>query len=96
MTDAEQVLWQRLRDRRLDGHKFRRQVTIDPFIVDFLCIQHKLIVEVDGSQHSDEVDAARTAYLQVRGYRMIRFWNNDVLRNIDSVLDGILAAFEER
>ena len=96
MTDAEQVLWQRLRDRRLGGHKFRRQVTIDPFIVDFLCIQHRLIVEVDGSQHNDEVDAARTAYLEVRGYRVIRFWNNDVLRDVEGVLDGILAAVEER
>ena len=95
MTEAERKLWFRLRDRRLGGHKFRRQVIIDPFIVDFLCVERKLIVEVDGSQHGDEADAKRTAFLERQGYRVIRFWNNDVLRDIEAVLAGILAAFEE-
>ena len=92
MTDAEQMLWQRLRDRRLGGHKFRRQVTIDPFIVDFLCIQHRLIVEVDGGQHAEQIehDVARTAWLETQGYRVLRFWNNEVLGNRDGVTQVIL------
>lgn len=96
MTEAETRLWFHLRNRRLSGFKFRRQVTIDPYIVDFLCIEKRLVVEVDGSQHGDERDAARTLALEVKGYRVIRFWNNDVLARTDQVLEAILAALEGR
>jgi very-short-patch-repair endonuclease len=96
MTEAEKRLWFHLRDRRLGGHKFRRQVTIDPYIVDFLCVERRLVVEADGSQHSDAVDAARTAFLTAQGYRVIRFWNNDVLARTNTVTEAILAALEGR
>jgi very-short-patch-repair endonuclease len=86
MTDAERLLWYALRDRRFAGWKFRRQATIGPFIVDFVCIAARLIVEVDGGQHSDDADAKRTAALEAQGYRMIRFWNNEVLANLEGVL----------
>jgi len=92
MTDAEQKLWYRLRGRRLNAHKFRRQVPIDRYIVDFLCESAKLIVELDGGQHGEmlEQDDIRTKALQHFGYHVIRFWNNDVFENIDGVLQGIL------
>ena len=95
MTDAERKLWYQVRDRRLAGAKFRKQVTIHPFVVDFLCIEKRLVVEVDGSQHTPESDAARTAFLQSRGYRVIRFWNNDVLNNLPAVLEAIRSALTE-
>lgn len=86
MTDAERRLWYALRDRRFAGWKFRRQETIGPFIVDFVCMAARLIVEVDGGQHSEEADADRTAVLEARGFRMIRFWNNEVLGNLNGVM----------
>ena len=88
------MLWQRLRNRQLGGHKFRRQVTIGPFIVDFACIDARLIVEIDGGQHSEAGDAPRTAFLRSKGYRIIRFWNNEVLENADGVLQSILMELE--
>jgi primosomal protein N' (replication factor Y) len=95
MTDAERRLWAHLRNRGLGGHKIRRQHQIGPYIADFYSEQHKLIIEVDGSQHVGSAsDARRTAWLRSRGYRVIRFWNNDVLSNTDGVLDAILAAFD--
>jgi very-short-patch-repair endonuclease len=94
-TDAERVLWQRLRNRQLGGAKFRRQATIGPFVADFLCVEARLIVELDGGHHSDERDAARTAFLDSHGYRLIRFWNSDMLQNRDGVLQAILIALEE-
>ena len=95
-TDAEQRLWQRLRNRQLGGHKFRRQVTVGPFIADFACIDDRLIVEIDGGQHSEQRDAARTEFLTSRGYRVIRFWNHDVLENIEGVLQSILWKIEDQ
>ena len=92
MTDVERKLWSAVRDRRLGGFKFRRQATIGPFIVDFLCAEAKLIVEVDGGQHSEEADAARTAFLEARGYRVLRFWNSDAVESFDGVLETILNA----
>jgi adenine-specific DNA-methyltransferase len=86
LTDAERKLWYALRDRRFAGFKFRRQVEIEPYIVDFLCIAALLVIEVDGGQHDEELDAERTAFLEARGYRVIRFWNNEVLGNLDGVL----------
>ncbi len=91
-TDAEQALWLQLRGRRLDGHKFRRQWTIWPYVADFCCLEAKLIVEVDGGQHSEEADAARTVALKSQGFRIIRFWNNDVLESMDGVLGVLLEA----
>ena len=88
-TDAERKLWQHLRAGRLDRIKFRRQHPIPPYIVDFCCIEKKLVIELDGSQHSAEIEAKRTAYLQARGFNVLRFWDNDVLVKTDSVLEAI-------
>ena len=96
-TDAERILWFRLRDRRLDGWKFRRQVPIDRFVADFVCAEGKLIVELDGGQHErdKERDAERTDALEAMGYLVLRFWNNDVMRNIDGVLQTILSTLNQ-
>ena len=89
-TDAEAKLWQCLRNRRLGGFKFRRQATVGHHVADFLCAEKRLIVELDGGQHTSERDAARTARLEASGYRVIRFWNNDALGNTEAVLEAIL------
>jgi very-short-patch-repair endonuclease len=91
-TDAELRLWRLLRDRRLSGIKFRRQVPVGPYIVDFLCVGAKLIVEADGSQHAERPsDKARDAYLESQGWKVLRFWNNEVLQNREGVLETIFA-----
>lgn len=93
MTDAERRLWSLLRDRRLDGHKFKRQYPLGPFILDFACIEHHLVVEADGGQHVDNVDdERRTAWLERQGWRVLRFWNNDILANPRGVAEAILQA----
>jgi very-short-patch-repair endonuclease len=93
MTDAERKLWSILRDSQLDGAKFRRQQPIGPFIGDFVCQSARLIIEADGGQHAQsESDARRTAFLRSKGYRVLRFWNNDVLENLEGVAEAILAA----
>jgi very-short-patch-repair endonuclease len=90
-TDAEQVLWWHLRSRQLEGYKFSRQMPVGPFICDFLCRKRRLIVELDGGQHAENAkDVHRTAFLEQQGYRVIRFWNNDVLCNVEGVLQTIL------
>jgi very-short-patch-repair endonuclease len=94
MTDAEKRIWYQVRDRRLGGHKFKRQWSIGPYVVDFCCIEKRLILEIDGGQHSAESDAKRTASLCAKGYRVVRFWNNDVLSNLDGVLISLLAELE--
>ena len=93
-TDAERVLWFRLRDRRFNGWKFRRQFPVDRFVVDFFCADAHLIIELDGGQHAVRVaaDLERTKILEAMGYLVIRFWNNDVMKNIDGVLEEINAA----
>ena len=93
-TDAEQMLWRHLRARHLQGWKFRRQHQIGSYIVDFVCPDASLIVELDGGQHVDQVvyDERRTLELQTMGYRVLRFWNNDVLANLESVLEVLLEA----
>jgi len=92
MTDAERKLWSVLRNRQLEGAKFRRQQPIGPFIADFVCQQHRLIVEADGGQHSESIaDNRRAAFLESKGYRVLRFWNNDILSNLDGVA-GVIAA----
>ena len=95
-TDVERKLWFRLRDRRLDGWKFRRQVPVDRFVVDFLCTDARLIVELDGGQHVERTmeDLERTRVLERAGYLVLRFWNNDVVENIDGVLETIAATLE--
>ncbi len=97
MTEAEKRLWSRLRDNQLDGHHFRRQRPIGPFIADFACVKEGLIVEVDGGQHADKAtgDARRTAFLEKRGYRVLCFWNNEVLGNTDGVVETIRIALGE-
>ena len=92
-TPAEKALWHLLRDRRLEQHKFRRQVRIDPYIADFVCLERRLVIEVDGSQHAEsDRDARRDAFLTRQGFSVLRFWNNDVLNNPAGVFDAIFAA----
>ena len=95
-TKAEKHLWKFLRGRRLSGHKFRRQHVIDRYIVDFALTQKKLIIELDGEVHFEqqEYDAIRTKYLSALGYTVLRFWNDDVLKNTDNVLKKIRAQIE--
>jgi very-short-patch-repair endonuclease len=96
-TDAERKLWSALRHKQLDGFKFRRQVPIGELVADFACLSARLIVEVDGGQHDveREKDATRTVWLNARGYRVIRFWNNDVLENLEGVVSAILTALHD-
>ena len=93
-TDAEQRLWRHLRARHLQGWKFRRQHQVGSYIVDFVCPDAWLIVELDGGQHADQVvyDERRTLELQAMGYRVLRFWNNDVIANPEGVLEVLLKA----
>jgi very-short-patch-repair endonuclease len=93
-TDAERLLWARLRAHRLYGAKFRRQQPVGTYIADFCCREAQLVVEVDGGKHADRMaeDQRRTDYLQSRGFQDLRFWNTEVLRNPDAVLEAIAAA----
>ncbi|WP_192355674.1 endonuclease domain-containing protein [Mesorhizobium mediterraneum] len=92
-TEAEDRLWHELRGRRLDRIKFRRQVPVGKFIADFVCAEARLIVEIDGSQHADSnYDRVRDAELKARGFRVLRFWNDDVLRDLNAVCDTIIAS----
>ena len=98
LTDAEKRRWRRLQRRQVAGHKFRRQQPIGPYIVDFVCFERRVIVEVDGGQHAEQrsYDEQRTLWLQARGYRVLRFWNNDVLKNTNGVAQAIVDALEGR
>jgi len=96
LTDAERRLWYGLRDRRLGGLKFRRQHPHPPYTLDFYCEAANLVVEVDGGQHTEERDAARTAALEASGLLVLRFWNNDVLGNFEGCLTRILEVARER
>ena len=94
-TDAERRMWMLLRDRRLAHLKFRRQVSIGRYYVDLLCLQKRLIIELDGGQHNEKPDdAIRTAWLESQDFKVIRFWNNDVLKNREGVLTAILLALK--
>jgi len=88
-TGAERKLWLTLRDRQIDGFKFRRQQDIGPYIVDFVCHECRLVVEIDGGQHAAMDETARNARIQADGYRIIRFWNNEAFSNPDGVLMSI-------
>jgi very-short-patch-repair endonuclease len=96
VTDAERRLWQRRRGLEADGSHFRRQATIGPYFAAFACHARRLVIELDGGQHGEQANAARDverdAYLRANGYRVLRFWNNDVMQNIDSVLEVIAEA----
>lgn len=91
-TDAEKRLWRHLRGRQLEGFKFRRQHAIAGYIADFACPEAKLVIELDGGQHAEQLDydTERTRKIEVNGYRVLRFWNDDVLLRTDAVLDEIL------
>jgi very-short-patch-repair endonuclease len=90
-TDAEQLLWKHLRLKQMEGLKFRRQQPIDNYIVDFVCLEKRIVIEVDGGQHAvqKEADIERDAYLRQQGFDVIRFWNNEILQNINGVLEVI-------
>ena len=91
-TDAEQRLWSLLRAHRFSGYKFKRQLPIGHHMVDFACLAARLIVETDGGQHGHKADVRRNAYLKAQGFRILRFWNNDILANEEGVAECILDA----
>ena len=92
-TKPENLLWQAVRKRQLEGLKFRRQEPVDGYALDFICIEAQLIIEVDGGQHAESLgDALRDAHFEAKGYRTLRFWNEDVEKNIEGVCSEILAA----
>ena len=98
MPIAEQKMWHRLRHRQVFGHKFRKQVPIGRYIADFVCYESKLIIEIDGGQHADamEYDKRRTQWLQKQGFQVIRFWNNEVLQNMEGVLERIVSCLTKQ
>jgi very-short-patch-repair endonuclease len=98
MTDAERKLWAQLRNRRLQGFKFRRQQPLGKYIVDFVCFEKKLVIELDGGQHQEQqdYDAQRTEWLQTQGFRVLRFWNHQVLTETGAVLQAIWKALTSR
>jgi very-short-patch-repair endonuclease len=96
LTDAERFLWKHLRAKQVEGLKFRRQEPIGKYIVDFVCFEKDLIIEVDGGQHSEAVDSGRDAWLRSQGFTVLRFWNHDILQNIEGVLEVILRTCSQR
>ena len=98
MTPAETKMWRILRGKRFQNLKFKRQVLIGNYIVDFLCEDKKIIIEIDGGQHNEELniqsDKNRTRYLENNGYKVLRFWNNEVMKNIDGVMEVIFREVE--
>ena len=97
LTDAESYLWRHLRFRQIAGHKFRRQRPIGPYIVDFVCLEKKVVIEVDGGQHAQTqtLDDTRDKWLRSQGYVVLRFWNNEVLREVEAIKEAILRALTE-
>ena len=99
MTEAERRLWQAIRARRLMGLRFRRQIVLGDYIVDFVCPSHRLIIELDGSQHGEDdaafYDDRRTKWLEEEGYTVLRFWNDDVMRDLDGVCSHIVGVVEK-
>jgi adenine-specific DNA-methyltransferase len=97
-SDAEALLWCYLRNRQLLGYKFRRPVVLEPYIVDFACLEAKLIIEADGGQHAEQAsyDARRTTRLEEMGYKVLRFWNHEILGDTDAVLERIASELRER
>jgi very-short-patch-repair endonuclease len=97
MTDAELRLWMRLRCEQIDGYRFRRQVPMGPYVVDLVCLKARLVIEVDGGQHAQQSarDDRRTAWLASQGFKVLRFWDNDVLHQTGGVVEVIRAALAE-
>jgi len=97
-TDAEAKLWRYLRHKQIDGYKFRRQHPLGQYVVDFVCLETMLVIEVDGGQHAESIrrDERRTAFLEKQGFRVLRFWNNEVLGNINGVIATIMRVIEEQ
>jgi len=96
LTDAEKYLWKHLRMNQLDNLRFRRQAPIDQYVVDFICFEKRLIIEADGGQHNDsESDRIRDSYLKEQGFRVMRFWNHDILSNVQGVLEMIRASCQD-
>ena len=97
-TEAERTLWVHLRYRQMNSHKFRRQHPMGRYIVDFVCLEKRLVIEIDGCQHSDRTayDSVRSDWLESQGFQVLRFWNNQVFRELDGVKTAILAALEFR
>lgn len=97
MTDAENCIWYHLRNRRLNGYKFIREYQIGPYIVDFVCRQKKLVIEIDGGQHAETIsyDEKRTEFLEKNRYKVLRVWNNEVFENREEVLEMILNLLDE-
>ena len=97
-TDAEKHIWHFLRAKRLNGYKFRRQHLIYPYIVDFICLEKSLIVELDGGQHAEQIiyDQNRSKFLKLNGYHILRFWNNEALLETESVLNVILNTLKKK
>jgi very-short-patch-repair endonuclease len=98
LTDAERRLWSRLRRQQLEGFCFRRQASLGPYVVDFACFAARLVIEVDGGQHSwrSEQDAARRSWLEADGFHVMRFWNNEVFGNLEGVLEAIRRTLQNR
>jgi very-short-patch-repair endonuclease len=100
MTRAERIVWNHLKRRQLSGYRFNRQVEIGPYIVDFLCRECRVVLELDGDSHSEEReiwnDENRTAYLEAEGYVMFRAWNSEVYENLDDVLAGLLEVLQNQ
>ncbi len=97
LTDPEQILWYHLRANRFYGHHFRRQYPIGNYIVDFCCVNKKLIIELDGDSHGDQVsyDLKRTSFLQLQGYVVLRYWNNEVMNNLDGILENLKTTIDK-
>jgi very-short-patch-repair endonuclease len=100
LTRAETILWSRLKEGRAHGYRFRRQHPIGPYIADFASLRARLVIELDGETHSTDEerahDARRDAFLSKRGWRVMRFWNSDVYKNLDGVVDAIYSAVRSR
>ncbi len=97
-TDTEQILWLQLRNKRFLNYKFRRQFPVGNYIVDFICLELQLIIELDGSQHieAEEKDTERTLFLNQHGFKVIRFWDNEVIRNLDGVMESLRLTVEAK
>ena len=95
-TDAELALWMRLRSRQLAGWKFRRQVPMGKYIVDFVCFERKVVIEVDGGHHQEQAryDTTRTTWLESQGFRVFRFWNHEILTDVEAVQEALLGALQ--
>ncbi len=93
MTNVERMLWKVLKNKQLNGHRFRRQHPVGQYITDFACLEQKTIIELDGGQHSEQLayDEQRTSFLRAHGWKVLRFWNNDVLNNLEGVFSIIVA-----